>query len=642
MTLVMGVLVLVWMGVTPAFATTYTATTCSYADVSAKADSSINTALVDGDTVIIPACSQTNWSTQLNITKGITLQGQGMDATIIGDNVCGVPGGGGCTGSTSICGPGWTPGVPCKDGGGTSSLMSISTNANFRITGIGFVGVVKDAGGYNKGHIVFSGSVSAARIDHNRITDPQTTFLRAYGCLYGVMDHNIGTAVDFAPFANVQHDTCFGSTNYGDGSWANALEKGSANAIYIEDNTWNAATSTFAITQFVDGYSGLRMVVRFNNLVNSNLTMHGTDSGHRVRSSRWRETYHNTFSTTNASNYAYDFLEWFRGGSGVMFNNTYAGISTVNNVAKRLFCRDGGDACGEGFSFTPWGFCTGASGYDQNSPGQNGYRCVDQTGAGTSNNLASVTTPTAAWVGNILEPVYVFNNGTGTTGNCGGAGCGNTGNVQTNRDVYFQNGAFAGSAGVGVGTLASRPSTCTAGVGYWVTDEGSWNTLVAANTSGRFYTCTATNTWTLTYTPYTYPHPLQGGGSTASASITSPVGGSNQTVSTTFTVSGTATAGNGSLTRVDVYIDGTLTCSDTVASFSPWTCNATAPASVGTYTLTAKATDADGQGPSSSGVTFNAVSSGGGGTPSPKFSPAQNLRIGQAGERAGEIVTVSR
>ena len=47
-----------------------------------------------------------------------------------------------------------------------------------------------------------------------------------------------------------------------------------------------------------------------------------------------------------------------------------------------------------------------------------------------------------------------------------------------------------------------------AGYGWWVTDEGSWNTKLPANTSGRLYKWTG-SAWTLFYTPYTYPHPLQ-------------------------------------------------------------------------------------------------------------------------------------
>jgi hypothetical protein len=94
--------------------------------------------------------------------------------------------------------------------------------------------------------------------------------------------------------------------------------------------------------------------------------------------------------------------------------------------------------------------------------------------------------------------------------------------IAPNRDYYNAVSAsaqsspttpFNGATGMGFGTLANRPTTCTTGsetadtghggVGYWATDEG------------RLYRCSATNTWTLHYTPYTYPHPLQSGGSGA-------------------------------------------------------------------------------------------------------------------------------
>lgn len=104
-----------------------------------------------------------------------------------------------------------------------------------------------------------------------------------------------------------------------------------------------------------------------------------------------------------------------------------------------------------------------------------------------------------------------------------------------------------------------------------------------------------------------------GGGSTATATITSPTAGSSQTGGSTFTVSGTATAGSGSLTRVDVYINGTLAASDTVSPFTSWSTTVTAPSTAGSYTLTARATDAAGQGADSSGVSFTVPSGGGGG-----------------------------
>ena len=72
----------------------------------------------------------------------------------------------------------------------------------------------------------------------------------------------------------------------------------------------------------------------------------------------------------------------------------------------------------------------------------------------------------------------------------------NTGRVIRNRDYYVENtnqGAqnesdcpfrqsdepvCAGgtkACGIGHGTLANRPATCTTGVAYWATDQGTWN-----------------------------------------------------------------------------------------------------------------------------------------------------------------------
>jgi hypothetical protein len=82
--------------------------------------------------------------------------------------------------------------------------------------------------------------------------------------------------------------------------------------------------------------------------------------------------------------------------------------------------------------------------------------------------------------------------------------------AQSNPTTPFDGVTGASAIGMGFGTLANRPVHCTtstesalgagaAGVGYFATDVGAQGTL---------YTCSATNTWTVYYTPYTYPHPL--------------------------------------------------------------------------------------------------------------------------------------
>lgn len=101
------------------------------------------------------------------------------------------------------------------------------------------------------------------------------------------------------------------------------------------------------------------------------------------------------------------------------------------------------------------------------------------------------------------------------------------------RDFYNYTTSFNGTTGVGCGTLASRPATCTTGVGYWATNQsctdltGMTGKDPATPISGVLYKCTATNTWTEYYTPYTYPHPLR----TEVADIVSPAAPSGLTVS---------------------------------------------------------------------------------------------------------------
>lgn len=90
--------------------------------------------------------------------------------------------------------------------------------------------------------------------------------------------------------------------------------------------------------------------------------------------------------------------------------------------------------------------------------------------------------------------------------------------VQPNRDYYnavsssAQSNSttpFNGTVGMGFGTLANRPTTCTTnateagtGVEYFAQDVG---------TQGTLYICSAANTWTSLWQPFTYPHPLVSG-----------------------------------------------------------------------------------------------------------------------------------
>jgi hypothetical protein len=154
--------------------------------------------------------------------------------------------------------------------------------------------------------------------------------------------------------------------------------------------------------------------------------------------------------------------------------------------------------------------------------------CVDQAGRGQGGYVSGVPPSPASSVGEALDPIYTWDNTSTTSPKYDYAELTFNGLVTYNRDYYsdLANGSphaqtsatspFTGSAtvgstatpGVGFGTLANRPASCTAGVGYFATDQGNWNKSGNSFGQGVLYTCGASNTWTAYYTPYTYPHPL--------------------------------------------------------------------------------------------------------------------------------------
>jgi hypothetical protein len=224
-------------------------------------------------------------------------------------------------------------------------------------------------------------------------------------------------------------------------------------------------------------------------------------------------------------------------GAAVVWGNT-ADTDSLKNMILFNVTRKNNDTYTQLPTPDRWGYCGTAfngtgSGWDGNTPSAVlGYPCVDQPGRGKGDLLTGIfpskvnnTTGTIAWPNQALEPIYVWNNiGTPAPGWSGAFYADNSsGRVVADRDYYAQatgiqtnaTTPFNGTSGTGWGTLANRPTTCTVGVGYFATDQGSWNTsssnpegVQQSGADGLLYKCTATNTWTLLYTPYTYPHPL--------------------------------------------------------------------------------------------------------------------------------------
>jgi hypothetical protein len=162
--------------------------------------------------------------------------------------------------------------------------------------------------------------------------------------------------------------------------------------------------------------------------------------------------------------------------------------------------------------------------------------CEDQAGRGEGNYISGATPTPVAPMNEVLDPIYEVDNAVQNMAQQ--VGNNYSGQILQNRDYYTDNWKTAGlsgpmaqtsvtapfngsttcnagsgnyTCGVGFGTLANRPTTCTTGVGYFATDQGSWNTSGNGFGQGELFKCTSTNTWGLAYTPYTYPHPLAGG-----------------------------------------------------------------------------------------------------------------------------------
>jgi hypothetical protein len=144
------------------------------------------------------------------------------------------------------------------------------------------------------------------------------------------------------------------------------------------------------------------------------------------------------------------------------------------------------------------------------------YRVIaalDQPGRGKG-DLINDKNPaeTASWPHQALEPCYAWGNTYNHTRQLDLGSPYPT--IQANRDYYNQKTPFDGTAGVGVGKLADRPKSCTPGVAYWATDQGKWNTADNGS-NGQLYVCSAPDTWSLYYKPFTYPHSLVKGAAAA-------------------------------------------------------------------------------------------------------------------------------
>lgn len=235
------------------------------------------------------------------------------------------------------------------------------------------------------------------------------------------------------------------------------------------------------------------------------------------------------WTITDSGSPGWSVNQWLSNGAPYSYHNTSLASSsfainsfTANSITSQYMCQSGCTstslAAGQGYKILRATVCL-----DQ--PTRGGGNLVKDSSSTNGPVLASTGAPGA--VSQALSPTYQAGDSLPSTADHTiGPGPG----IVANRDYYAESvnqsaqtsasSPFNGSSGSGHGTFANRPGSCTTGVGYWATDQGNWNVSTGANAGkvGQLYVCTSTNTWTLAYTPFTYPHPLISGGGSGSGS----------------------------------------------------------------------------------------------------------------------------
>jgi hypothetical protein len=294
------------------------------------------------------------------------------------------------------------------------------------------------------------------RIDHNKFTCASfatSVFVR-------------GGRVNDSPTGLIDHNTFFNmralvygypatilAEQLGSTQWTEPLGLGTVEAVYVEDNNY-----TFTVFGNVQDcqYSG-RYVFRYNTVSDVYIEAHSVYPEFTRACRKW-EIYGNTFRAVSSETF---FTAFLRGGTGVVYNNTWRvdGAGTWGTTYISLDNHRSGVTGGPN-----WGLCDGTHAIDGNAD-SSGWPCRDQIGRGSDMSIMTATNLNPAQTS---EPAYFWGN------TCNGATCGvivvngSSAHIKPNRD-YFAN-------------VGPKPG----------------------------------------YTPFTYPHPLQSGAGGATSGPTAP------------------------------------------------------------------------------------------------------------------------
>jgi hypothetical protein len=421
----------------PALSATITATSCALADVSAAMGSA-----ADGDTISVPAGSCT-WNATLTVSKGVSIVGRGNGTT---------------TADTQLVGGRFTITTP--------------NGKSVRVSGVRLSGTT----GFN-----IIGATKSFRIDHVYFSQPQgatedrVIWIECAASDYcaGVIDHN--TFDQSRGSINIHIREQAGA---GNNSWNRPLDLGGPDAIYIEDNTFTRPANTYDIegAAATDCDGGGRMVFRHNTMRNAWFMMHDSIIVGTRGCRKW-EVYENSWVTTSselATSGQFAQIE-VRGGTGVVFNNTFAASSGADIYYSNY--RAGGETSG-----APWSQTCQNSGTSRACLGS---RTSNPTTCTSDANCGGVT-------GSCVKIDGSGGSGLPTNYPCRDQMGTGDGNPQTIKPALFWNNK-AGSAQV-------------------VLDAGEHNDRTYL-VEGRDFCVGSTQPSTcggqaVNYVPYAYPHPL--------------------------------------------------------------------------------------------------------------------------------------
>jgi len=330
----------------------------------------------DGDTVQLPA-GKAVWSKGWNTghgakMKSITIQGAGIDKTILGDD-------------------------RAKPDAAPFFLLGVEGKP-FRVTGITFDGTgYRNAGNWG-GLMDIRGTCKNFRIDHCKFKNADH-MLVIVGDTYGLVDHCCFEGLE-SHGGNVQPIVYVGP---GAPNYRRLLTLGSGQAMYLEDNECYIAEKAGAKGKrsgnnpWIAPSNGARVVIRHNKIVNAEIEIYGPGKNQKEYVCQTAEIYDNQFSTDDRTP---QIIISVAAGVAMVFNNTVTGTSyrprTIWLLNHRAYYVMRGSIFGKADGTNP---------YDGNQipAGQvgAGYPCMGQPGRGTDVDGDGIFEP---------SPCYAWNN----------------------------------------------------------------------------------------------------------------------------------------------------------------------------------------------------------------------------------------